>query len=321
MILTLTANPSLDRTLEVATELERGEVQRATAVRAEPGGKGVNVSRVVAEAAIPTVAVLPAHTGDPLLAALDAVGLEHLTIGVEGEVRSNITIAEADGTTTKVNAPGLPLNTAQIDALTELILARAADATWIALCGSLPPGVPDDWYRTLADELVSRGCRVAVDTSGAPLRAVTTGPLDLIKPNDEELAEVTGVDPQVLREAARNLDLAPIVAASTDLIAVTGGAVLATLGAAGAVLSTPTGSWFATPPPIVPRSTVGAGDSSLAGYLIADTRGEGPAQRLRSAVAYGAAAAALAGTQPPRPPDLDLDRVQITDLSGAAQAR
>ncbi|MGC4932707.1 1-phosphofructokinase family hexose kinase [Gordonia sp. DT30] len=319
MILTLTANPSLDRTLEIAGPLERGEVQRTTGVRAEPGGKGVNVSRVVAEAGLPTIAVLPARAGDPLLAALDRAGLHHETVAVAGEVRANVTIAEPDGTTTKINAPGQRLDDQQLHALTDLILARAVDADWVALCGSLPPGVPDNWYRVLADELIGRGHRVAVDTSGAPLTAAVTGRIDLIKPNEYELAEVSGADPEVLRRAAADGDLTPIVAAAAEMVRRIGGSVLATLGAAGALLTTETGSWFATSPPIVPRSTVGAGDSSLAGYLIAETQGADEPERLRSAVAYGAAAAALAGTQPPRPDQLDPEHARVTDLAGAAR--
>ena len=89
------------------------------------------------------------------------------------------------------------------------------------------------------------------------------------------------------------------------------GAVLATLGAAGAVLVDQNGAWMATPPPIVPRSTVGAGDSSLAGYVRADVGGAEPPQRLQMAVAYGSAAAALPGSALPTPAEIDLDAVQV----------
>lgn len=318
MILTVTANPSLDRTLEISGPLLRGEVQRSVSARAEPGGKGVNVSRVVAGSGIATVAVLPAHAGDPLLSALDAVALPYRTIDIDGDVRNNVTVAEADGTTTKINAPGNALGPAELNELTALVLACAGDASWIALCGSLPPGVPDDWYRTIADRLVANGCRVAIDTSGAPLGAATSGPVDLIKPNDEELAEVIGADAAELARAIAARDFCPVVAASRELIARTQGSVLATLGAAGAVLTSQTGSWLATPPPIVPRSTVGAGDASLAGYLIAESSGATEPDRLRSAVAYGAAAASLAGTQPPHPALIDTDSVAVVELSGAA---
>ena len=91
--------------------------------------------------------------------------------------------------------------------------------------------------------------------------------------------------------------------------------MLATLGGAGAVLVDETGSWMATPPPIVPRSTVGAGDASLAGYVRADVGGADPPQRLRMAVAYGSAAAALPGSALPSPAQIDLDAVQVTSIS------
>ena len=314
-IVTLTANPSLDRTLELPGVLQRGEVQRAAGSRAEPGGKGVNVSRVAAEAGVPTLALLPGRDGDPLLAALNDVGLPYRTMPVDGEIRSNLTIAEPDGTTTKINAPGVALDTDQARRLTELVLEHAASAAWVALCGSLPPGLPYNWYRTLLDALADLPCRVAVDTSGPPLVAAAGGRSDLLKPNDEELAEVTGADSAVLKSAAAAGDLAPIVAAATELSARTGGSVLATLGAAGAVLTTASGSWAAIPPPPVTRITVGAGDSSLAGYVLAALRGEPEPERLRSAVAYGAAAAGLAGTQPPSPAQLDLERVVLTELT------
>ncbi|MBD0861369.1 1-phosphofructokinase [Gordonia sp. zg691] len=319
MILTVTANPSLDRTLELATPLRRGEVQRAGVVRAEPGGKGVNVSRVAAAAGLATRALLPARAGDPLLAALDDLGLPYDAVPVDDEVRSNITIAEADGTTTKINAPGVALTPAHLESLAALIGARAGTAQWVTLCGSLPPGVPDDWYRTMADDLALAGCRVAVDTSGEPLRAAADGRVDLIKPNEDELAELTGTDPEKLREALARNDFGPIVEAAARLVDRIGGHVLATLGAAGAVLVTASGTWSATPPPIVPRSTVGAGDSSLAGFLIAQTGGASLPECLRHAVAYGAAAAALAGTQAPTPDHLDLSGVTVTELSGAAR--
>ncbi|MFW0797356.1 hexose kinase [Gordonia sp. CPCC 205515] len=321
MILTVTANPSLDRTLELASPLHHGEVQRAVAVRAEPGGKGVNVARVVAQAGLATRAILPARVGDPLLAALDDVALPYVAMPTDGEVRSNITIADPDGTTTKLNAPGVALDAAAARRLTDLVVEHAQGAAWVALCGSLPPGLPDSWYRTVIDELAGLECRIAVDTSGSPLAATVTGRVDLLKPNDEELAAATGTDPDVLVSATSRGDYEPLVDTARTLVERTGAAILATLGAAGAMLITDAGTWFATPPPIVPRSTVGAGDSSLAGYLIAETRGDAEPDRLRTAVAYGSAATALAGTQPPSPDQLDLDGVRITDLSGAAPVR
>ncbi|MBT0567910.1 1-phosphofructokinase family hexose kinase [Williamsia sp. CHRR-6] len=321
MIVTVTANPSLDRTVSLSAPLVRGSVTRAQSARHEPGGKGVNVSRIAQVAGVATVAILPAHRSDPLLAALDGVGLSYRAIPVDAEVRNNVTITEPDGTTTKINLPGTRLAPSELDALTELVLQTGADATWVALCGSLPPGVPAAWYRDLAEQLASQVARVAVDTSGAPLLAVAqaahAGHIDLIKPNAEELAEISGTDAAELEATSASGDLRPTLAAAQSVQRRCGCTVLATLGAAGALLVTADGAWSATPPPIVPVSTVGAGDATLAGYLLADLDRVGPGEALRRAVAYGSAAAGLAGTQPPTVADLALGGVTVREVARA----
>ena len=167
-------------------------------------------------------------------------------------------------------------------------------------------------------------CRVAVDTSEGPLTALVDSfdraAPDLIKPNAEELAGVLGFSPQALEAAVAQGDPEPVVSAARRLIDRGVGAVLATLGAAGAVLVDDNGSWLATPPPITPRSTVGAGDAALAGYVRAEVGGADPPQRLRMSVAYGSAAAALPGSALPRPADLDLDAVRVLPVAPIAPA-
>jgi 1-phosphofructokinase len=154
---------------------------------------------------------------------------------------------------------------------------------------------------------------VAVDTSGGPLVATVQDHRslpDLLKPNAEELASLTGED-----EASLEADPGAAVTVAATLVADGIGSVLLTLGAAGAALVTPEGAWLATPPPITLRSTVGAGDASLAGYLLADLQGLDAPGRLREAVAYGAAAASLPGSTMPREGDLNRDGVTITPLT------
>lgn len=318
MIVTLTANPSVDSTVELSGPLERGAVQRATSTTTDPGGKGVNVSRILAAAQSPTAAILPARAEDPLVAALGERGIPHHLVSVTGRVRGNLTITEPDGTTTKINEPGQRLGLREVDELTHTVLRHAAGARWVALCGSLPPGVPEGWYSRLVHALRALPCRTAVDTSDAPLRALAAdfpaSAPDLIKPNAEELAQLTGFDPDAMEEAAAKGDPGLAVRAANALRARGVGAVLATLGSAGAVLVTEEGAWFATPPTITTRSTVGAGDSALAGYLLAEVAGAEPAERLRLAVAYGTAAAGLPGTTLPRPDQVEPDSVTITEL-------
>lgn len=315
MITTVTPNPSLDRTATLGSPLTRGAVQRIDSVTVEPGGKGINVARALTLAGVAAEAVLPAAHDDPLLTALRAHAVPFTCVPIGEPVRTNLAITESDGTTTKLNEPGAHIDAAALEALTSCVLAKAQDSSWVVLSGSLPPGIPVDWYAHVVELLAPLDCHVAVDTSEAPLAALAdrfpTAAPDLVKPNAEELADLAGVSAVELETAAAQGDPSPVVAAALRLVERGVGAVLATLGAAGAVLVDGTGSWLATPPPIVPRSTVGAGDASLAGYLRAVTAGAEAPQRLQMAVAYGSAAAALPGSALPHPAQLDLDAVRI----------
>ena len=319
MIVTVTPNPSIDRTVTLNSALTRGAVHRVQSVSSEPGGKGVNVARALALAGVDTVAVLPASPGDPFLALLDAAGVPAAPVPVGGAVRTNLTVTEPDGTTTKLNEAGALLDGPALTALTDAVVERAATANWVVLSGSLPPGVPDSWYADVVSRLHDFDCRVAVDTSEGPLSALAAAfdraAPDLIKPNSEELAGLTGRSAEELESAAHHGDPEPVVSAALALVRRGVGGVLATLGAAGAVLVDGNGAWIATPPPITPRSTVGAGDSSLAGYLRADVDGADAPGRLRMAVAYGSAAASLPGSALPAPAQLDLDAVRVSPIS------
>jgi 1-phosphofructokinase len=319
VIVTVTPNPSIDRTVTLSAPLTRGAVHRVSSVTSEPGGKGVNVARALTLAGLDAVAVLPAPANDPLLAALTAAAVPFRCVPADGAVRTNLAITEHDGTTTKLNEPGATLDAATLDALTRSVAAIAESAAWVVLSGSLPPGVPDHWYADVVALLAAYPCRVAIDTSDGPLAALVASferaAPDLIKPNAEELASVLGYSPHALEAAVSQGDPEPVVSAARQLVDRGVRAVLATLGPAGAVLVDETGSWLATPQPIVARSTVGAGDASLAGYLRADVGGAVPPQRLQMAVAYGSAAAALPGSALPTPAQVNLDAVQVTPIA------
>jgi 1-phosphofructokinase len=322
MIVTVTPNPSIDRTVSLGASLTRGAVHRVTSAISEPGGKGVNVARALGMAGLDTVAVLPTSDDDPMVTALRAAGVNFRSVPVSGVVRTNLAITEADGTTTKLNEPGAPLDAAALDALTRIVLSYAETASWIVLSGSLPPGVPDEWYAEVVARLASAPCQLAVDTSERPLDVLAAGfgtaAPDLIKPNAEELAGLVGASPDELEDAVAQGDPTPVILAANQLIERGATTILVTLGAAGAVLVDPTGSWMAAPPPITPRSTVGAGDSSLAGYVRAAVGGAEPPRRLQMAVAYGSAAAALPGSALPAPSQVDLNAVRVFAITPAA---
>lgn len=329
MIVTLTANPSLDRTVALSGPLERGEVQRAVSVSQESGGKGVNVSRALVASGLETIAVLPGRDSDPVLSGLQDAGVPFAAMAIHEPLRTNVALTEPGGITTKINEPGPVLDEDAQEALIRLLLERAKGATWVVLAGSLPPGVPSDFYATITRRLRSAGPgssvpQIAVDSSGAPLAAsiadgasgAVSGKPDLLKPNAEELAELAAAAGFASVSTAEELEADPEAAAAAAAAVVRSGvgAVLATLGSKGAVLVTADGAWLATHPPVTAVSTVGAGDSSLAGYLLAAGQGAAPADCLRQAVAHGAAAASLPGSTVPAVHQTTPDAVTITAL-------
>lgn len=367
MITTLTPNPSLDRTVSLPGELIRGGVNRLAGVTIEPGGKGLNVARVLVGAGQSVTAVLPAASHDPLLRVLGAVaadGLRVRPVEIAGSARINTAVTEPDGTTTKLNEPGAGLDDDEIAAVERALIeavsrrdgadgavatgsagagsvidaeedADAAEAgawadsapaahDWAVLSGSLPPGAPVDWYARLVVRLrgAAPGLRIAVDTSDAPLAALAAAmpaaAPDLIKPNGEELGQLAGLPAEramALEDGAMRGEYGPVVEAARVLVERGVATVMATLGAAGAVLVTAEGAWHAAAPKIHVLSTVGAGDSSVAGYVLADVRGGDATERLRTAVAYGSAAAGLPGTALPTTSDLPAGSPVVTRLA------
>lgn len=320
MILTLTPNPSIDRTVELAGPLARGEVQRVTSVVSQGGGKGVNISRAAVTAGVASIAVLPADRDDPFVHELLSAGIDCRPARPAGEIRVNLTITEPDGTTTKLNSPGATVTDQHLEALSSTLLHRSAGVDWVVLAGSLPPGAPADYYAGLVGRLRGGRAKVAVDTSEAPLAALVdalpgSAP-DLMKPNGAELASFTGGDPATLESDPRSA-----ARAARALIDRGVGAVLATLGAHGAVLVTTEGAWHAIPPPTKVVSTVGAGDSSLFGYVLGDLRGLPPGECLALAVAYGSAAAGLPGTTIPEPGHVRPDLVIVESLDAVREMK
>ncbi|MEW2146895.1 1-phosphofructokinase [Micromonospora vinacea] len=293
MIVTVTLNPSLDRAVEVDS-LTRGEVIRAATAHLDPGGKGVNVSRALLANGVPSVAVVPSggDEGNQLIRLLEAEGVEVQAVSISGRTRSNITLAEPDGTVTKINEPGPTMGRAEFDEVIDSVLARAGEADWVVLCGSVPPGLPADAYAQLCRKLRVAGVRVAVDTSGPALREAALAGATVLKPNRDELADVVGTPLK---------DLADVVDAAQCLRAWGADTVVASLGADGAVLVDADGVRTGTCPVARPRSTVGAGDALLAGFLAAGARG---AAALAEGLAWGAAAVSLPGSRMPGPADL-----------------
>ncbi|TDV52088.1 1-phosphofructokinase [Actinophytocola oryzae] len=295
MILTLTLNPSLDRTIEIPA-LVRGEMVRAAATRLDPGGKGVNVARALAAHKLPTCAVIPrgGPEGRQLTELLEEEGIDVCAVPVTGHTRSNVSLVEPDGSVTKINEPGSVLAPDDLERIVKAVLDTSATADWVVASGSLPPGVPDTFYCELGNRLTERGVRFAVDTSGPALTAALGARPALVKPNRDELAEFAG----------RPMDtLDDVVAAATTMCETGAERVLASLGADGAVLvGGGMGVRYGESPVDRGRSAVGAGDAMLAGYLAGGVTG---GDALVEALSWGAAAVRLPGSRMPGPGDVD----------------
>ena len=306
MILTITPNPSVDRALDVE-KLELGEVNRALRAHTDAGGKGINISRAFVLHGISTCAVFPAGgpEGNLLIAELTAKGVAVEPVPIAGSIRSNITLVDSSGETTKINAPGPTLSGYEREELLAAVRSHLdGTVSWVVGAGSLPSGIGSDFYVEVAALAADKGVRFALDTSGEPFEvAVKAGKISLIKPNEEELGDLLGQELTTVGE---------VVAGAREVMKFGIAAALVSLGAPGALLVTPGATWWAAGPPLVPLSTVGAGDTTLAGFLsVAANDGYDDATALRTAIAWGRAAVLLPGTAAPGPEQIDLAPVIV----------
>ncbi len=285
MIVTVTPNPAVDRTVFVDA-LRPGTITHGARSWSEPSGKGVNVALALHTHHRPAIAVLPVGgpAGAHLVTMLDDAGLDYAAVTIAGDVRVNISISEPNGLVTKINESGPTLSDAEGQALLEAACTRSRPGGWVAGCGSLPGGLADDFYARLVDAGHRAGAHVVVDTSGSSLvKALAAGP-DLIKPNADELAGAVGATLATIGDA---------VDAAQELRTRGAKAVLASLGADGALLVDGSGVSHGVAPVATVVSTVGAGDALLAGYLSAAAD---PAAAFVAALAWGAAAVRHHGT-------------------------
>ncbi len=300
-VYTVTLNPAWDRTAEVC-RLVPGGTNLLREPRGDAGGKGINVSRVLHAFGHKTMALglLGSGAGDQLLARLQEEGICCDFIRLGGSCRTNLKVVDRQaGVTTEFNEPGPQADAAALNAL-EQQLAELSGGV-VVLAGSLPPGVPVDWYARAAALCRRSGGQVVLDASGEGLRRGLVGGPDAVKPNKEELEVLCGMPlagPKALIGAARR----QLLCAGVRLAAIS-------LGAKGAFFVTGTEAVEAAPPEVEARSTVGAGDTMtavLAEYLAARPAHAAPpaGEELRRLAARAVAAATAKvlreGTQPPR---------------------
>ncbi|MFI1738027.1 1-phosphofructokinase family hexose kinase [Streptomyces sioyaensis] len=308
MILTVTLNAALDITYRVP-RLRPHATNRITEVSERPGGKGLNVARVLAALGHRTVATgfAGGGTGEALRALLAETAVTDALVPVGGATRRTVAVADtATGDTTQLNEPGPVVTPAEWDTFLGTYRELLGEAQAVALCGSLPPGVPVDVYARLTRAARSAGVPVLLDTSGEPLRRGLAARPDLAKPNADELAALTGsTEPlRAARDARRR----------------GAHAVAASLGPAGMLAVTAAGAWQAAPPRRIAGNPTGAGDSAVAGLLSGLVEDLSWPERLTRAVALSAATvrAPAAGEFDAATYEELLPRVVVTDHPAAA---
>ncbi|CCH80009.1 putative 1-phosphofructokinase [Nostocoides japonicum T1-X7] len=333
MIVTVTLNPSLDLTyaLEEAT-LGDVDVHRARTASVEASGKGVNVSRTLHAAGVSTLAVLPAGggTGQHLLELLEAEGVDHVGVPVGGETRINTSLLLRGGDTVKVNGPGTPLEAAEIERLLDTVeralVADESDAAaderaglvaderagnppdrWLAICGSLPPGISPTVVGDLVELAHRHTARCAVDVSGEALTTALEARADLLAPNRHELGEIAGDD-------LSSGTATEVAAAAHRLAAAHGVELLVSMGGDGAVHTDGTAALHGSGPVLVPVNTAGAGDAFLSGWLAGPGRAT---DRMARALAWGRSACLSATTVDPTPGRRGTEGIIVTTITPA----
>ncbi len=307
MIVTVTLNAALDRTLSVPN-FQPGSRNRASDALTLPGGKGVNVARALKRLGEPVIAtgLAGGRTGTSIIEGLTSEGILNDFVRIRRESRTSTAVIDPNGRQTEIIEYGPEVDPAELDTLMEKISYLARGADMFVVSGSLPPGVPEDFYATLIRELKGR-VFTALDTQGPPLRAAVSADPDLVSPNAREAEEIVGY------EFSEDDDLA--VAAET----------LTSMGANSAIVHQADGCVArirepGAKGPVTYRalmqvrevlSTVGSGDALLAGYLTGLTRGEDPRSRLSLAVACGSANTLVPGAGIFSPDDLDALRRQV----------
>lgn len=290
MIITVTLNPALDKTVEIP-DFSLDAVNRITAMRTDPGGKGLNVSKVIAKlgGTSTAVGVLGGTTGRRIADAMDALGIACQFTFVDGETRTNLKVIDpARHTNTDLNEPGLTVDQETLDHMRDALVAAIRPGDIVVLSGSLPKGAPVDTYGSWTAACRTAGARVFLDADGEPLAHGLAAKPYLAKPNNHELSRLTG----------RALETADdLLAAARTLIADGVERVVVSMGGDGALFVSADGAYRAEGLRVPVGSTVGAGDSMVAALAYAAEQGMADADTVRLAVATSAANVMCSGSQ------------------------
>lgn len=310
-IVTLTINPAIDIFVNVA-RVEPTRKLRCSAPKRDPGGGGINVARVAHRLGRSVAAIYPTGgaIGKLLHRLVQREGIDSLVTPSHVETRENFTAYEkSTGEQYRFVLPGSALHRAEWEAVLDKLTTLPEKPLYVVASGSVPPGVPEDFFAQVARRAKALGAKIVIDTSGPALAAVLDEGVTLIKPNLVELIEFV----------AAPLDGEAERIAACRALAADGRAemVALTLGDDGALLVTADRAWRAQPMNIDVVSSVGAGDSFVGGMVAALAAGNELDQAFRVAVAAASAAVLSPGTELCHEEDVKrlLPQVKISEIA------
>ena len=290
MIYTVTLNPALDKTVEIPS-FTIDSVNRITNLRTDPGGKGINVSKVIDKLGSKSIAtgILGGDTGRSILSALEKLGIKGDFLMVEGETRTNLKVVDPVlHTNTDINEPGITVSKEILDELLERLLSHIGPQDIVVISGSMPKGSPQDTYYSWVNACKAAGAKVILDADGALLAEGLKAAPYLVKPNNHELSGLMGRELNSPRELAQ---------AAKELIAGGVEKVIVSMGGKGALYVTADEVLYAEGLKVPVGSTVGAGDSVVAAMAVAEEAGMSLMEAAVLSTATGAANVMCSGTQ------------------------
>ncbi len=280
-------NPAIDRTIAV-DRLAFDDRAYILSSKDSPGGRGINAARVIHSFGGETLAIVPAggERGTRFEHYMQDCGFPVATVPIRNDIRLNLTITDRHGLTVKLNEIGPRLDRAELSSIEGTVEAQLGRATWLMLCGSLPPGVPSDFYAQLIARAARKGVKTLLDTDGEALsQGVEAGPT-VVTPNQQEAERLLNT---VLLTRSHSL------AAARRMQTMGAESVVLSLGSRGAIGSLGARMWEATPPRVDAISPIGAGDALAAALTWSLAGGAEFPEALRWGVAAGSASAKLPG--------------------------
>lgn len=304
MIITVTMNPAVDKTLFIPC-FSVNEVNRVQSVRMDPGGKGINVSKAAQVLGADTIClgILGGETGAYIRTALERKGLKCDMVCAEQTTRTNIKIVDLEkGTNTDINEAGEPVSDRVLEQLHQRITDLAKPGDTVVFAGKNPPGTPVDLLARWTRQLRAAGVRVCLDTVGEPMRLALQEAPSVIKPNQEELSEILGKTLATEQE---------VIEGAQQMLAMGLELVVVSMGGDGAVFVSEQGSIRTIVPRVPVVSTVGAGDSMMAAAACFLEKGADLKDIALWATATATAAVQVDGSEPAK---IDLIREMLPQI-------